>query len=213
MYFKRYTRALSRARISALLFSFILLNLLKGDMAMKVINKMMFGFMGIALSVMVMNVANADEKAMSSLKIGVIDLQQIIQETPDAKKVNAELRKQFEPRQQKLAETEKKLQADVDKLKRDDAIMAENEKTKLQENILTQRRNLEREQQDYQQDISVAQRRETDKFFAKVKKVVDEIAAKDHYDLVLQKNTIPFASNRLEITKQVIAILSDKESS
>lgn len=147
----------------------------------------------------------ADTSAQSSsLKIVVIDLQRIISETPDAKRANKEMHARFEPRHTRILEAQNKLKADVEKLKRDEAIMAESEKNKAQEQILNQQRDLERMQQDFQQDVSLAQRTETDKFLNKVKKVIDQIATKENYDIVLQKNAVPYASNRIDITKQVI---------
>jgi Skp family chaperone for outer membrane proteins len=44
-------------------------------------------------------------------------------------------------------------------------------------------------------------------FFEKVKKVVDNIAKAEKYDLILQKEGVPFASTSMDITKQVITKL------
>ena len=45
-------------------------------------------------------------------------------------------------------------------------------------------------------------------FFAKVKVALDKIAQKEHYDIVLQKENVPYSSPNLDITKQLIAALA-----
>ena len=166
---------------------------------------------GAMLILCVSAIANAAEVATSqttTLKIGVIDLQRIISETPDAKRTSKELHARFEPRHAKILEIQNVLKADIDKMKRDEAIMVDSEKSKLQQRIVNQQRDLERMQQDFQQDVSLAQRTETDKFLNKVKGIIDTIATKEHYDIVLQKNAVPYASNRIDITQSVIERLS-----
>ncbi len=138
------------------------------------------------------------------IKISVIDLQKIMREAPQAKEVSEKLTKKFKPRQEHLASAQKHLQDEMNKMKRDGTVMSATERTKLQTKIVTDKRDFQRLQEDFRQDLNVAQNQSIQKVMGTIHEVVDTIAKKENYDLILQKDAVPFASERVEITAQVL---------
>lgn len=144
----------------------------------------------------------------SDLKIGVIDVHKLIEQSPEIKSLNNRLKKEFKPRQQKIMSLQRSLQTKAERLKRESTVMSDSEKSSLQEKIMTERRNLQRLEQDYQQDISMIQNKEMKKFFTRLKNAVDTYGKKNQYDLILQKDAAPFASNKVDVTNAVLRSMS-----
>jgi len=142
------------------------------------------------------------------LKIGVVDYAKIFQASPEVKTIQAGLKKQFAPRQEQFTARQKALQDQVTKLQRDGAVMTASQKTDLEQKVVKEKQELQRLSRDFQQDAALAENQAMQKFFEKVKARVDALAQKENYDLILQKNSLPFSSAALEITDKV---LKDKE--
>lgn len=160
----------------------------------------------IALSAVVFLMCSAANAA--ELKIGVIDAQKLIQSSPEAQTVAKKMRDRFKPRQDKLVAAGKTLEADMNKLKRDDAIMTLSQKNELQDKIVREKRDLQRMQQDLQQDVSLAQNQETQKFISRLQQVVDKFAQENHYDVILHKNAVPYYNQHVDVTDQILKRLS-----
>lgn len=138
------------------------------------------------------------------LKIGVIDMQKVMRSSTQVKAINKKLEQQFKPRQTKILALQKKLKADMEKIERDSAIMSNTDKVALQTKAMQEKRDLNRMGQDYQQDVSVAQNQMMQKFFKKLHGKISVLAKKEGYDLVLQKNAIPYSNPSIDITDVVL---------
>lgn len=152
----------------------------------------------------------AAEPVTTGLKIGVVEVKQVLQKIPQMTAVNQELEKQFKPRQQKLDEAQNALKADLEKMNRDGAVMNESDKAQLQDKIINERANVQALASTFQQDLNNAQSRAMQKLLTDVAKVVNKIAQDQKYDLILQGESVPYSNKRLNITDQVIADLSKR---
>ncbi|GAB4393001.1 MAG: hypothetical protein Tsb005_09410 [Gammaproteobacteria bacterium] len=152
----------------------------------------------------------ADQKnvSASNLKIAVIDFREIVREAPEGKAIANKLKADFKPRQEKIVAKNKEIEAKIKKLKRDAAVMSADDREKLQGQILAERRDLQRMQEDMQQDLSLERERAMEKFLDHIEKAVKKVAKNEHYDLILQKNTVPYSASQLDVTKQVLKELS-----
>lgn len=139
------------------------------------------------------------------LKIGIVDLHQVLQESSQAKVISQQLEKQFKPRQEKLFTAQKQLKSDADKFRRDATIMTATQKKQLQDKITTEQRDLEQSGTKYQQELNKAQNQAMQSFFNKVKVALDKVAKQGGYDLILQKESVPYSAPQMDVTKQVIA--------
>ena len=148
------------------------------------------------------------QAADKPLKIGVINLQEIVAKTPDVKATEAKLKKKFKVRQDEMIAAQKTLKANATKLQRDGAVMSSKEKNALQDKLVSGKRDLQRMQEDLQQDIELAKNQAMQSFYDKLKVAIEKVAKKGNYDLILQKGSLPFTSPRIDVTAQVIKSLS-----
>lgn len=144
----------------------------------------------------------------ADMKIGVVDYRQILQQSPQIKKIKTKLEKQFKARQQKILAMQQELKSDMEKMSRDTAIMTTSQKSRLQEKIVREKRDIERQGQDFQQDMNTAQNKVMQKFFAGVSDVVEQVAKEGHYDIVLQKEGVPYSAKNIDLTAKVLKALN-----
>jgi len=142
--------------------------------------------------------------ASSNLVIGVIDLGEVLKNSPQMKLAADQLKKEFKPRQEKIIKVRNQFQKDQEKLKRDASVMSQADLQSLQAKGSDENRDLQRMQEDYMQDLQSAQQQSMQKVLQKIDGIVQKIATDGHYDLILQRNTVAFASPRIDITQDVI---------
>lgn len=141
---------------------------------------------------------------VATVAVGVIDLTQVLQHSAQAKAAGDQLKKQFKPRQQKILDAQKVLQEDQDKLKRDASVISSSDAQALQTKISAEGRDLQQMQDNYMQDLRAAQSQAMQQVLSQIDKIVQKIATQNHYDLVLQKNSVAYSSPRVDVTQQVI---------
>ena len=137
-------------------------------------------------------------------KIGVVDLQKIMQTSTQMKEIQKKLEKEFKPRRDKLVAMESTIKADMEKFKRDSAVLSATQKKDLQKKIVTAQQQFERDGQQYQQEFSTAHNEAMEGLYAKVRAAIAKVATNEKYDLVVQKDATPFSSESLDVTEKVI---------
>lgn len=83
--------------------------------------------LGLVLVAFVFSVFGASAFA-DAAKIGVVDLQKIMQTSSQIKEIQKKLEKEFKPRRDKLVAIEASIKADMEKFKRDSAILSASQK-------------------------------------------------------------------------------------
>lgn len=141
-------------------------------------------------------------------KIGVVDLQKIMQTSNQMKNIQQKLEKEFKPRRDKLVAVETSLKSDMEKFKRDSAIMSASQKKELEKKIVTAQQQFERDGQQYQQELSSAHNEAMEGLYTKVRSAISKIAQDEKYDLIVQKDAAPFSSQSLDVTDKVIKAIN-----
>ncbi len=147
--------------------------------------------------------------AADQTKIGVLTIPKILQQSSQMQDISNQLKKRFKPRQDKIIALQKKLTDDQAKLKRDASVMSSNEAKKLQDSIASDQRDLRRLEEDYLSDARAAQKDAIDKIMKSINKIVQKIADKDNYDLIIQEDYVVFAKPTINISDQVIKALKE----
>jgi len=137
-------------------------------------------------------------------KIGIVDLQRIMQSAPQMKVVQEKLEKEFRPRRDKLMSMEESLKADMQRFKRDGAVLSAAQKRDLEKKIVTAQQTFEREGQQYQQELSTANNEAMESLYNRVRKAIEIVAQNDKYDVILQKEAAPFSGAQLDVTDKVL---------
>ena len=137
-------------------------------------------------------------------KIGVVDLQKIMQTATQMKTIQEKLEKEFKPRRDKLVAMEDGLKKDMEQFKRDGTILSQSQKKDLEKKLVTTQQLFEREGQQYQQELSTAHNEAMEAFYNKIRAAIAKVAESDKYDVVLQKDAAPFSVDKLDVTAKVM---------
>lgn len=146
--------------------------------------------------------AKTDTSSMP-VKIGVVDMRQVLQKSPQMVALSNELEKQFKPREAKITAAQTALQADVDKLNKNGSVMSDADKNQLQDKIVTQKATIQTLVGTFQQDLNNAQNQGMQKILEQVAAIVDKISKADGYTVVLPKDVALYFRADQDITDRV----------
>lgn len=153
------------------------------------------------ISVALIFLANA---AFAEVKIAVVDLTKILAGDPQVEATQAKLKKQFEPRSQEVIKAQKALQAEIEKYNRDSSKLKGEELKKEQQRLLAQEKKIQDMREKAQTDLTKAQNQAMQDIFKRIKATVDNIAAKQKFDLVFTKSSAIYNKPEMDITNLVL---------
>jgi outer membrane protein len=152
-----------------------------------------------------MMVGSGVASAQSALKIGVINVGRLLEQSPQAEAVTKKLQDEVAPRQRDIQAMQKKLQDQQDRFQKDSQVMGEEERLGLERQIRDGQRDLQRTQNEYLEDLNVRRNEEVGKLQREVLLKVQDYARAQKFDLVLADAI--FVSAAIDITDQVLAVL------
>ncbi len=144
----------------------------------------------------------------SDARIGVVDLQKIMQTSAQMKSIQEKLEKEFQPRRDNLIAMEEKLKKDMEAFKRDTAVLSQSQRKDLEKKIVNEQQTFERNGQQYQQELSTAHNEAMEEFYNKIRAAIAKVAETEKYDLVFQKDAAPFSVDKLDMTAKVMKVIN-----
>ena len=87
--------------------------------------------------------------------------------------------------------------------------MSESERSKLEREILSKRRDLKRSQEEFRDDLNIRRNEVLAKLQKDMYQAVVSLAKEQKYDLVLTQGVV-YSSNKVDITSSVLKKLSGK---
>ena len=145
--------------------------------------------------------------AWAELKIGYVNYNALLQDSPDAKAIAESLRNEFLPRQRELQTLQQTLKTREDKLAKDGATMTDDQRAREDKEIRDGERELQRKQTEAQDDLNS---RRNEVLSALQKSLIEKVrvyAKGQNFDLILADGVI-YATPAVDITQQVLASLT-----
>lgn len=140
------------------------------------------------------------------LRIAFVNITQILEQVPQADAVRETLNQEFAARDLDLAAGDKKLELLKQRLERDGSSMVEEERRKLERELLTQEREMKRNHEEYNEDRNIRKNEELAKMQREIRLSIVTLAKELGYDMVLESGVM-YASERVDLTSRVIARL------
>ena len=157
--------------------------------------------LGGALSLLVLSAP-----AWADLKIGFVNYQRLIQESPQGKAVQDTLRAEFASKQKELANEQESLKSKQAALDRDGGTMSVDQRSAAEQSLRDGQRELSEKQNEYQDDMNARQNQELSKLQRTLVEAVQQYAQAQRFDLVLADGVI-FANPAIDITQPVLTSL------
>ena len=147
--------------------------------------------------------------AAAEIKVGVVDIAKLFEESPQAKVVQDGLKAEFGPRLQQLIAQEQALKTRNDKYQKDLATMAADQRTKAEKDLRDSARELERKKAELQDDSNAKRQEEMNKLQRLLFGEVRDFAKAQNYDIVIAEGVL-YATPTVDITAQVLQLLQSR---
>ena len=139
-----------------------------------------------------------------SIKIGYIDVEEVINSLPQYQHDNDSLIQQFEPKKQQLLDLFKHIELLKKNLNNvDRSINNENYQKEL-DNIRELEASFQKETELWQQQLNQKKYESLQKIETMINLTIEEFAISENYDLILYQNAA-FVSDQVNITNQIIS--------
>ena len=139
-----------------------------------------------------------------SIKIGYIDVEEVINSLPQYQHDNDSLIQQFEPKKQQLLDLFKHIELLKENLNNvDKSINNENYQKEL-DNIRELEASFQKETELWQQQLNQKKYESLQKIETMINLAIEEFAISENYDLILYQNAA-FVSDQVNITNQIIS--------
>ena len=150
--------------------------------------------------------------AFGEITVGKIDMQKILTQTKQGKKIASMLKKEFKKKEKELKGLEKKLMEkkqnfDKQKVLKNKAWQQKKE-MELQKEFIS----LQKKTQQYQKDIQQLEMKKKQPMLKSIKDVIHTVSKKNKVDITFEINTAPvmYAKNVKDLTVEVIALYDKK---
>lgn len=144
---------------------------------------------------------------LAESRIGFVNSQKIMNESPHAARAKKRIEKDFEKRDQELQKMAKQLQGQQEALEKNALTMAESERRTKEREFADLNRDFQRRQREFREDLSQRQNEEMAAILERVNKAIKQIAEAEKYDIIFQEAV--YANPRIDVTDKVIKALGD----
>jgi len=136
-----------------------------------------------------------------SLRVGYVDMKQVLDNAPQVLAGREKLDLEFRPRNETIEFQERQAQAMDDRLQVGD--LTEDARIRLDRELREMRRNVNRQKEDLRDELSFRRTEEVQKLEDQINQAVEEIARDNGYDLILSSPVV-YADPSLDITQLIL---------
>ncbi len=147
--------------------------------------------------------------AQAEVKIGVVNVARLLQESPQAQAASQALENEFASRRRELENQQKDLKAREDKLQKDGAVMAANERANAEKTLRDGQREFARKQNEFLEDLNVRRNEVLGQLQRTILQEVQTYAKGAGLDVVVSEAL--YASPSVDVTNQVLAALQARK--
>ncbi len=155
-------------------------------------------FIGLSLSIA------AVTPAMADTKIGVINLQELLPKLPEMKQVSDNLKKNFSDREKQIISAQNDFKKNAEDYRRNTAVMSPKDKQAAEQKLAQDEQNLQQTQTAFQRDYMDAQNKAINQLMNDLKAVVQKVATKNGFNLVLISASVAYSDPGLDMTNDVL---------
>jgi outer membrane protein len=139
----------------------------------------------------------------AALKVGYVNVQEVLAKAPQTETAKKALTKEFTKRQEELKGMETAYIQSREKLQRDGLTMSHESVKKLENDLIAQERKIRWNQSILDEDYKIRQKELTEKLQKDIFETIMKIAKDEKYDLVLTDGVL-MASSRINLTNRII---------
>ncbi len=140
------------------------------------------------------------------MKVAVIDTQRAVMETEDGLRLQATLKKLFDNRQRELDKKQEDLQKERDDIDKQKDVLSKTALAKRFDKWQREMVQLQTVFVEYNKELQKKQNELTQPIFQKAMGIIRRLATQDGYDVVVDKQAVPYVRSDLDLTDRVITM-------
>jgi outer membrane protein len=161
----------------------------------------------LAVGLIAMAGALAALPAWAEPKIGVVDPQRLLEESPQGKAMLDSLRSEFAPRERTLQAQQQSLKSKQDKLQKDGATMSEDQRARAEKELRDGMRDFERARGELQDDATARRNEEFSRLQRTIVEEVRTYGKAQSFDLILSGEGVIYSTSTTDITPAILSAL------
>ena len=146
--------------------------------------------------------------ALAQAKIGFVNTERIMRDSAPAEQASKRLAAEFTKKQQDLQKLADKLKRMQDDLQKNAMTMSDAQRRSKERDFNELNRELQRRDRDFRDEVNQRRNEEIGQLRDKATRVIQQIAEREHYDLILQDAV--YVNPRIDITDKVMKALEGK---
>jgi len=165
---------------------------------MKIMQKM-----GVIVGTVILSAGMQVAAAADTVKVGVVNVQKILQQSPRVAELSKKLEAQFKGRQTKLGDEQNALQDALNKFKKDSPAMTQQTRDSTEKKLTEQRADLVKQAVAYQQDVQKEQNRIMQGILKDLNTIVSDMARQQSLDMVFDSQALVYSKAGVDMTNGV----------
>ncbi len=147
-------------------------------------------------------------QVQAAQKIGVVDVQAIFQQLPQAAQIENTIRVEYKDKIEAINRMEKEIKYLLEKQQRESTTMSASQKDELTKKVMALREQYGSQAKPLDNEIKQRMGEERNKLLSLIKQSIDEVAKKNNYDLILQNGAVAFVEQSADISEKVLTLVS-----
>lgn len=137
------------------------------------------------------------------VKIGVVNINVLMEQAPQAQVAMDALQEEFAPRQRNILAKQKEFEDMTEKVQRDLAVMGETERRNAERELRDLQRDVQRMQEEFREDLNLRRNEELGNLQRSLLKEVQDYAESAGFDIIIGDGVL-YASSAVNVTQRVL---------
>ena len=160
-------------------------------------------YLAVSLMMLMALPLMASAQTTGDLKIGVVNVGRLLQESPQAQSAKESLEQEFAPRRREIVAMQTALDGKAAALQKDAEVMGAAEREKAERDLRNEERGILRAQNEFREDLDLRNNEAIGRIQQDVMREISGYAESGGYDLVLADGIV-FANKSIDITDPIL---------
>lgn len=138
------------------------------------------------------------------LKVGFVNVARVIENAPQGEAALKKLEEEFGPRDREVRAMREEVKQLEEELIKNDLVLDDSSRNQKELELRDKRRALRRATSEFREDYNLRRNEELSALQKIVIKAIVDIAKRESYDLIVHEPAVVFASDRIDMTQQVL---------
>jgi len=150
-------------------------------------------------------------RAEAQMKIGVVDLEKVFEQSEEGKKAQAALQKKVERIELELKSKQDELKTMEEQISTQGSLLSESAKFDKEKSYQDKLKDFKRLYEDYQSEMRQEQSKMNKTILDQFLGIIKAMGEREGYDLILEDNAVLHSSKKIDVTDQVIKSVNEKK--